>query len=74
MSQTIHPYVPLMAGLASKLKVWIFPEFCSSPRIFAARQLHVPGFWGIFGYLRIFSSLGGGGTDITFNQPRDVCG
>ena len=44
--------------------------------------MHAPGFSGICAYIRIFSSIGGGGTDINLDQIfssiggtlRDVCG
>ena len=52
-----------------RLRVWIFPDFYYSPRIFAAWQcMHAPGYSGICAYIRIFSSIGGGGTDINLDQ------
>ena len=45
--QTIYPYIARMAGFASKIEGMAFSWFLSLPRIFAARQLHAPGFWGI---------------------------
>ena len=68
--QSNYPYVAPMEELASTLKVWIFPNFCHFPWIFASRQRNAPGFSGIFAYIRIFSSIGGGGgTDINWNHP-----
>ena len=55
--QSNYPYVTPMEELASTLKVWIFPNFCHFPWIFASRQRNVPGFSGIFAYIRIFSSI-----------------
>ena len=57
--QSNYPYVAPMEELASTLKVWIFPNFCHFPWIFASRQRNAPGFSGIFAYIRIFSSIGG---------------
>ena len=59
--QTNCPYVDPMEELARNVKVWIFPNFVHYPRLFASQQLRAPGFSGIFAYLRIFSSIGGGG-------------
>ena len=53
-----------------RLRVWIFPDFYYSPRIFAAWQLHACP-W-IFGDLCIHPDFlfhrGGGGTDINLDQ------
>ena len=68
--QSNYPYVAPMEELASTLKVWIFPNFCHFPWIFASRQRNAPGFSGIFAYIRIFSSIGGG-TDINWNHPKE---
>ena len=57
--QSNYPYVAPMEELASTLKVWIFPNFCHFPWIFASRQRNAPGFSGIFAYIQIFSSIGG---------------
>ena len=57
--QSNYPYVAPLEELASTLKVWIFPNFCHFPWIFASRQRNAPGFSGIFAYIRIFSSIGG---------------
>ena len=59
--QPDYPYVAPMEEMASNLKVWIFPNFCHFPWIFAPQQRKAPGFSGIFAYIRIFSSIGGGG-------------
>ena len=62
--QTTYPYVAPMEELASNVKVWIFPKFCHHPKILASRQLHAPCILGIFAYIRIFSSIRGGGVRI----------
>ena len=51
-------FVAPMEELAINLKVWIFPNFCHFPWIFASRQRNAQ-FSGLFAYIRIFSSIGG---------------
>ena len=57
--QSNYPYVATMEEMASNLKVWIFPNLCHFPWIFASQQRKAPGLSGIFAYIRIFSSIGG---------------
>ena len=70
--QSNYPYVAPMEELASTLKVWIFPNFCHFPWIFASRQRNAPGFSGIFAYIRIFSSIGGGVRILTGTTLADI--